>query len=211
MLRDAFYIALQDSRFMLRRKETLFWVFVMPIFFFYAIGTITSGFGPSGSAEEWLAMRSGGSPGFVEAQLERRLIEQGYSISHPEDALDFQGYDRRMIVPDGMTESVLAGEPVEVRFERRGAGPSTLHDQFRVSRATYTLLADLIVATELGGSISADSIERVNSTPRRLTLDVRPAGKRKTIPTGLWSARMPIVAPISSTRSIPSAQAFCRI
>jgi len=188
MLRDAFYIALQDTRFMLRRKETLIWVFVMPIVLFYLIGTITSGFGPRGSGEDWLAMRSGENPGFVEAQFERRLTDQGYSITHPEDATEFEGYSRRVIVPAGMTESVLAGEPVEVRFEREGAGPSTLYDRFRVARATYTLLADLIVATEQDGSISAESIERVNSTPRALTLDVKPAGRRKVIPTGFTQA-----------------------
>ncbi len=188
MLRDAFYIALQDTRFMLRRRETLIWVFVMPVVFFYMIGTITSGFGPGGATEEWLAIRSGESPGFVEAQLERRLTDQGYSISHPQDETDFEGYDRRMIVPAGMTESVLAGEPVEVRFVRRGAGPFTLHDKVRVSRATYTLLADLIVATEQDGSISAASIDRVNATPRALTLDVKPAGQRKVIPTGFTQA-----------------------
>ena len=133
-------------------------------------------------------MRSGENPGFVEAQFERRLTDQGYSITHPEDATEFEGYSRRVIVPAGMTESVLAGEPVEVRFEREGAGPSTLYDRFRVARATYTLLADLIVATEQDGSISAESIERVNSTPRALTLDVKPAGRRKVIPTGFTQA-----------------------
>jgi ABC-type Na+ efflux pump permease subunit len=188
MLRDAFYIALQDTRFMLRRKETLIWVFVMPILFFYMIGTITQGFGSSGPGEEWLALRPDANPGFVEEQLERRMADQGYSIARPEEAGEFERYSRRLIVPEGMTEAVLAGEQVKLVFEREGAGPSTLHDQFRVFRATYTLLADLIVATEQDGSISADSIERVNSAPRPLTLDVQPAGQRKIIPTGFTQA-----------------------
>lgn len=188
MLRDAFYIALQDTRFMLRRKETIVWVFVMPIVFFYMIGTITSGFGPSGTGQEWVALRTGASPGFVEEQLERRLEDQGYSIARPEKATEFEAYRRRLIVPEGMTESILAGEQVEVLFEREGAGPSTMYDRFRVSRAVYTLLADLIVATEQDGSISAESIERVNSTPRALTLDVKPAGQRKVIPNGFTQA-----------------------
>ena len=187
MLRDALYIALQDARFMLRRKETLIWVFVMPIVFFYMIGTITQGFGSGGPGTEWVALRSGADPGFVEEQFERRLTDQGYTIARPEEA-EFDNYHRRLIVPDRMTESVIAGEQVEVRFEREGAGPSTVHDQFRVSRAAYTLLADLVVATEQDGSISAESVERVNATPRNLTLDVKPAGKRKEIPVGFTQA-----------------------
>jgi len=187
MLKDALFIALSDARFMLRRKETLIWVFVMPVVFFYMIGTITAGFGGSGPGEEWLAIRGGEDTGFVEEQLERRLTDQGYSIARPDPA-EFADYRRRLIVPGGITESVLAAEPVELRFEREGAGPSTLHDQFRVSRAAYTLLADLIVATEVDGSISAESIERLNAMPRPLTLDVKPAGQRKVIPTGFTQA-----------------------
>ena len=34
---------------MLRARETLLWLFVMPILFFYFIGTVTGGFdGPAG-------------------------------------------------------------------------------------------------------------------------------------------------------------------
>ena len=94
----------------------------------------------------------------------------------------------RLTIPEDTTESVLTGEQVKILFEREGAGPSSVHDQFRISRATYTLLADLIVATEQDGSISAESIGRVNSAPRMLTMDVQPAGQRKEIPTGFTQA-----------------------
>ena len=41
MLRDAFYIARMDTRYLLSRRETIVWTFVMPVVFFYFIGAIT--------------------------------------------------------------------------------------------------------------------------------------------------------------------------
>jgi ABC-type Na+ efflux pump permease subunit len=188
MWRDAFYIGYQDLRFMLKRKETLLWVFIMPVLFFYMIGTITSGFSSRGPGQEWLAVSSSPDAGFIEDQLERRLADQGFTIGHPETDDERGRYRRRLFVPSGMTRSVVAGDPVELHFERLGGGPATAHDQVRVSRAVYTLLADVIVATEQDGTISAESVERVNTTPRALTLAVRPAGERQRIPTGFTQA-----------------------
>ena len=46
-LRSASFIARADLSFMLRQRETLLWVFAMPLLFFYFIGTVTGGFGGS--------------------------------------------------------------------------------------------------------------------------------------------------------------------
>ena len=45
MLRDALYLAYRDLRYLLPRRETWMWTFVMPIIFFYFIGSVTGGFG----------------------------------------------------------------------------------------------------------------------------------------------------------------------
>ena len=50
MLRDALYLAYRDLRYLLPRRETLLWTFVMPIIFFYFIGNVTGGFGSSRKA-----------------------------------------------------------------------------------------------------------------------------------------------------------------
>ena len=49
-MRSAWFIAVKDTQFMLREKETILWTFVMPIIFFYFIGTVTGGFTNSGSS-----------------------------------------------------------------------------------------------------------------------------------------------------------------
>ena len=45
MWRDACFIAGRDLAIMLRTRETILWTFVMPVVFFYFMGTVTAGFG----------------------------------------------------------------------------------------------------------------------------------------------------------------------
>ena len=56
MLRHALFIASHDLRFMLRQWETLLWMFVMPVVFFYFIGTVTGGYGVASTAFAGLAI-----------------------------------------------------------------------------------------------------------------------------------------------------------
>ena len=56
MIREARFIAGKDLRYMLSRKETLIWTFVMPILFFYFIGTVTGGFGSSEVKKDNIAL-----------------------------------------------------------------------------------------------------------------------------------------------------------
>ena len=63
MLRDALYLMRQDLRHMFRARETWLWTFLMPIVFFYFIGTITGGYsspglGPSRSRSALPPMRA---------------------------------------------------------------------------------------------------------------------------------------------------------
>ena len=65
-LQAAWFIARQDLAHMLRRRETLAWVFVMPILFFYFIGTVTGGFAaPSADRRDTLAVRGGENGGYL--------------------------------------------------------------------------------------------------------------------------------------------------
>ena len=47
MLRDAWFIARKEVQYWLREREIWFWVFLMPVVFFYFIGTVTGGFAGS--------------------------------------------------------------------------------------------------------------------------------------------------------------------
>lgn len=187
MLRDTLFVARKDVKYMLRARETILWVFVMPIVFFYFIGTITGGGGRTPAAGETLAVRIDDA-GFLSDQLVQRLEQRGYNVVETAEDSLFARYTRRLSVPAGFTDSLLAATPVTLRFARASGGMGFDYDAIRIRRAVYTTLADLIVAGHGENGVTPEAIERLNAAPRTLTLDSAPAGKRKTVPSGFQHA-----------------------
>jgi ABC-type multidrug transport system permease subunit len=193
MLRSTWFVARKDLGFMLRQKETLLWVFVMPFLFFYFIGTVTAGFGaPSGSertaAPLALSAPDGNDP--LVAELVRALEERDFAVERARTPEELAAFERRLIAPElpagraRLVDSVLAGEPVALRFERDEAGLAAQSERVRVARAVYGLLAELAVLASEGREIDAESFRGLRADPRPLALEVRSAGERVTIPTG---------------------------
>jgi ABC-type Na+ efflux pump permease subunit len=172
MLRDALYIARMDARYLLTRRETIVWTFAMPVVFFYFIGTITSTINRPGSRDP-LAVSVPADAGFLADQLAQRLADRDYRVVRTRSSEEFLSYGRRLEIPSGFTDAILAGHPMKVRFTRTGEELDTTFDQVRIARAIYTLLADL-PAIRSGAA----------PTPPALTLDVRSAGNRLVAPTG---------------------------
>ena len=65
MWRDARFIAGRDLAIMLRTRETILWTFVMPVVFFYFMGTVTADFGGSDPGDpDPIALRGAGGGAF---------------------------------------------------------------------------------------------------------------------------------------------------
>jgi ABC-type multidrug transport system permease subunit len=186
VLRDAFFIARKDVQYMMREKETVLWVFIMPILFFAFIGTVTAGFGSRADSAENLEIIGGEGGGFLMDQLERRLEERGYAVERK--SAETERSSRRLTVPEAMTDSVLAGVPVTLRYAHEAEGFGSDYENVRVGRAVYTLLADLVVTRSSGDTVSAETLQRLSSLERSVAVDVKSAGKRKEIPNGFEQA-----------------------
>jgi hypothetical protein len=187
MLRDALYLARMDAAHLLRRRETLLWTFVMPIIFFYFIGTITgNSYGP---ARKELAVSVGADAGFLVDQLLAHLEQRDYHIIRVEDSKQFLRFRQRLSIPAGFTDSVLAGNPMTIRFDRTGEGLNADYDRVRLYRAVYTTLADLIVVSGENAKVSKEAFEKLAAEPRMLTLSVKPAGKRLRSPLRIRTVR----------------------
>jgi ABC-type Na+ efflux pump permease subunit len=112
----------------------------------------------------------------------------------PASETPFEERERRLSLPAGFTAGVLAGEQQEVLFQRTSEGLSAQHDDFRLRRALYTVLADVIAAVAPApgaprlADLSAGDLEALRARPRSLALEVSQAGRRKTIPTGFEQA-----------------------
>jgi ABC-type Na+ efflux pump permease subunit len=195
MLRSAWFIAKSDAAYMLARRETILWVFVMPVVFFYFIGTVTAGFGPSSNQRERLAVRGADGAGFLADELIRRLEAQRFEIVRPATDEAFAGYTRRLTLPAPaaphatFTDAALAGQQQVLTFNRGGDDPMAgTFDQVRIARATYEVLADLAVVRLNGQTAGPEAFAQLAAMPRALTLKVSSAGRLIVPPSGFAQA-----------------------
>jgi ABC-type Na+ efflux pump permease subunit len=182
---------------MLGRRETMLWLFVMPVVFFYFIGTVTAGFGGDSSTRgEPLAVRGADGAGFLADELVRRLEGQKFEIARPATDKEFAAFTRQLTLPAPaaphrtFTDAVLAGEQQVIKFDRRRTDDPMAgsYDQVRVGRATYEVLADLAVLRLNGQTVSPEAFAQLAAQPRALTLNVTSAGRRIVPPSGFAQA-----------------------
>ena len=185
-------LARTDLKLALRERSTILWLFIMPAVFFYFIGTVTQGgVGFTDSTVELLV--ENGDGGFLSQHLESRLEENLFSIIRadeipsPADGEEPAKY-RRLVIPPGFTENLRAQMPVTVSFEGLQSGFGNQYDLFRVQKAAYSVLGDLVVVKSTGAVISPDELAIATAEPRGVQLLVSPAGRQMQIPTGFQQA-----------------------
>ena len=187
-IRSAAFIARADLSFMLRQRETLLWVFAMPLLFFYFIGTVTGGFaGGERDPRDPLALETRAADGVVLGAVIHRLEQMNFRVERPATP-DTSAWYSRLVIPEFTDESVRAGMQVQATLVLRDEGPSASLDQFRVTRAFYGVVADLAVLKSTGQPVTRDALAALASAPRQLTLAVKPAGKREEPPSGFSQA-----------------------
>jgi hypothetical protein len=121
MLEAALHLAIADLKQIIRRREIWLWTFVLPIVFFYFVGTITSGFAGGGSTKEPLAVQAPDDAGFLGEDLLVRLKKADFQVVRPETSQDFALAERRLTIPPHFTQSILAREKMVLRSIKRKA------------------------------------------------------------------------------------------
>ena len=189
MLRDAWFIAVSDVRYLLRRRETVMWTFLMPIVFFYFIGTITGGFGAApGSRRDPLAVRIPLDGGPLAEQFVARLDSLGYRVERVTSDSALAKGPRRLTIPSGFSDSLRAGRRIALVMELDEDGPSRSFDEVRGRRALYSTVADMIAIEKAGRPLTAASLDSLRNMPRSIRLTVSAAGARAQPPTGFAQA-----------------------
>lgn len=197
-LSSVLFIARADVRQLLRERETLVWLFVMPVVFFYFIGTITGGMAEPTNRVEYLALDAPGEAGLLVDELATRLTEEDFTVDRPDENGLFRGnrradeYHRWLTLPADFTQRIEELEPTVLRFRHDDGGISQDHDEFRVMRAVYGLFADLVILGTQGTDVAhprfREELDALRATPRSVSVDVKPAGKREVIPSGFDQA-----------------------
>ena len=188
MLHDVFFIARKDVRYMLLDRETILWLFVMPVVLFYFIGTVTTGFsGGQPARKTEIVLQAPQSAGFLGDQVQRRLEENNFRVLRPTEQEQPRS-SRRISLPDSFTESIVQGRQAKILYSYGESDLNAEYDVLRVKRAVYTVLADVVALRARDGDIRPQTLSELDAMPRTLSLDIRPAGKRKVIPTGFEQA-----------------------
>jgi len=190
-MRAAWFIARTEIAQQLRQRETILWVFVMPFLFFYFIGTVTGGMGGPVTPDrpDPLALDAPADGGFLVDELVRRLEAQNFRVDRSDSSEAFERQARRLVVPapasgKTFTGAVLAREPQTLQYRTRTEGPGADFERIRLSRAVYSLVADLAIVSRDGGAPDELAVRREAQAPRHLTLQVTTAGRRIEPPSG---------------------------
>jgi ABC-type multidrug transport system permease subunit len=191
-MRNIVFVAVQDVRNQVRQGSTLLWVFLMPPVFFYFIGTVTGGFssGLGGSAGTPVTVVAE-TPGFLRAQIERRLSENDFNSRWVEALIvspDEPAPSRTLTIDANMSDAVLAGDQVQVAYATSANALTRQFEEIRFQRSLFTALADIVVADATEGPLSDASLAALNAAPRVWQLDVSTAGNRQDTPSGFQQA-----------------------
>ncbi|MEM8962232.1 MAG: ABC transporter permease [Acidobacteriota bacterium] len=192
MLRGTLFIAREDLLHMLRQRDVLVWVLLMPGLFFYFIGSATGGApNPAGSEErpdplvlvtatenDWLIQ------GLIDTLSEARFAVERRASPPDEDSARLW----LEIDADDPGRQVAAREPVTVKLYNNLEGPGADFYQLRIGRAVYQTAADLVLVSEAGMTLDAESLARLRTEQRPYTLTVSTAGERIDIPSGFEQA-----------------------
>jgi ABC-2 type transport system permease protein len=184
LLRNAFYLARMDVERLLRVRETWVWAFVMPVVFFYFIGTITSNITGRPDGKDFIAVNVPADAGLLADQLVARLEAGGFRVMRMTGEDPARRYIRRLDVPAGFTDRILAGEPMKVRFTRAQEGNGDEYDRARITRAIHAVAADTEILRKDGGALAPDAFAELTRERGALGLDVATAGKRRDPPWG---------------------------
>jgi len=187
-----FLLARNDLKLALKDRSTILWLFIMPAVFFYFIGTVTQGgMNFADTAAELVVENKDG--GYLSDHLESRLEENLFSIILPQDIPPtVEGEEpvkyRRLTIPPDFTAQLTAQQQVSVAYEGLREGFSNSYDFFRVQKAAFSVLGDLVVVKSTGNDLSPETLEQATAGARPVQLIVTPAGRQMQIPSGFEQA-----------------------
>jgi ABC-2 type transport system permease protein len=197
---DVGHIAAHDLKVALRQRETQLWTFLMPILFFWFLGTVTAGFSPTGPAGDLdpvpLDVHVAPGAGFVVDGLVARLEQSGFAVNRIEAGVEAEAESAvdperlTLFVPADLSQRLLAGEDQVLRFQGTSDGLFGAFGEFALQQAVLGTLGDLTALAAMERPPTAAALAELRAAPSSVTLDVRAARRdqRSVIPSGFDQA-----------------------
>lgn len=186
MFRDILFLARKDLRHFVRLPQVWLWVTVMPLALSYVVGSLMP-FADS-SARGRIAMFAPAHAGFLADEVARRVSAAGFEVVRVADPSRLKQHPVGLSLPDRFTDSVLNGPQAQVELISYAYGIQADYDRYRVQRAIYSVLGDLVILSKLDHSPGRADFAALGSSPRKITLKVEGAGHPKKLVLGFQQA-----------------------
>jgi ABC-2 type transport system permease protein len=182
-------MALHDTRLYVGARESIFFMFVMPVLFMLFFSVVNIG-GPERLNRISLQVVDEDGSWLSEAFLEQLRGEEFDLTELTPAGADTIGYYRRVTIPAGFADSLLAGKRVEIAFAKR-SDSNIEYDaaaDVRLHQAQVAFLGSLVAWNQPAGE-EADAQRKADflalvGEPRRIGVEEEQAGDGRTVPSG---------------------------
>ena len=180
-MRSVWIIAWNDLRVFLKDKGGFIWLFVMPLVFIYFFGiTMRGNDGEPADPRPRVCITNNDS-GYLGSMFVELLEAEGLRVLNPSES---DKASRQITIPPDFTQKVEAAESVDVEFSQKptsGAEPSAMIE-VRMTRVIVALTSAIfaIVSADDEIAVNEANLREILSAEKRVQLDVRFAGRRKT-------------------------------
>ncbi|MDA7645065.1 ABC transporter permease [bacterium] len=142
-MKEILQIAINDVRLFLKDKSGYGWLFLAPLGFIYFTGVPSNGPKSAPSNPRPSVVIENRDTGFMGALLMEEMNAQGMRVL---DTQSNEKADRRIVIPDNLTDKILAEERVKLNyFKMEGSGDeSAVMIEMRLLQATLAINANLV-------------------------------------------------------------------
>ena len=174
-------IAQNDLKLVYKDKMFFFWLLVFPLIFIFIFGLAFRDMGPGDSQVTLNVLDKDKS--FLSETFIEELVTEKYAVKVFEK--DEEKSFRTLIIPEGFSKSVFAGEKVELKLEQeQGRSLEAMQTAYsHVLKAIIKILAKIVMVSPENPEDFEEELPQLN-WERRITLRTELGGEIKTIPSG---------------------------
>ncbi len=174
-------IAFNDLKLTYKDKMFLFWLLVFPLIFIFIFGLAFRDMGPGDSQVTLNVLDKDKS--FLSKTLIEEVVTEKYDVKVFEK--DEEKSFRTLIIPEGFSQSVFAGEKVELKLEQeQGNSLEAMQTAYsHVLKAVIKILAKIVMVSPENPEDFEEKLPQLN-WERRIILRTELGGELKAIPSG---------------------------
>ena len=174
-------IALNDLKLTYKDKMFLFWLLVFPLIFIFIFGLAFRDMGPGDSQVTLNVLDKDKS--FLSKTFIEELVTEKYAVKVFEK--DEEKSFRTLVIPEGFSKSVFAGEKVELKLEQeQGNSMEAMQTAYsHVLKAVIKILAKIVMVSPESPADFEEKLPQLN-WERRIILRAEMGGELKAIPSG---------------------------